>query len=81
MSDGKMEWEMDKQFGVESGVIQALYWTVMVEKELSHKMKLSIYCSVYVLTLTFEHEFCVVTERTGLQIQASEMRFLRRDGA
>lgn len=78
MSAGKlsMKWEMDKRFGVASGLIRVLYWTVMVEKELSHKLKLSIYCSVYILTLTFEHEeICAVTERT------SEMRFLRRDGA
>lgn len=74
-----MEWEMNKRFGVASGVIQVLYWTVMVEKELSHKLKLSIYCSVYILTLTFEHELCAVTGRTRLQIQTSEIRFLRRD--
>lgn len=37
---------MDKRFGAESMVMQTLYWTNAVKKELSLKVKLSIYLSV-----------------------------------
>lgn len=37
---------MDKRFGAESMVMQTLYWTNAVKKELSLKAKLSIYLSV-----------------------------------
>ena len=41
-------------------------------------MKLLIYRSIYVPTLTYGHELWVVTERTSSRIQASEINFLRR---
>lgn len=59
-------------------VMQALYRTVVVKQELSHKVKLLIYSSVYVLTLTSGHELWVVTEQTRSRIQAAKMRSLRR---
>lgn len=58
--------------------MQALYRTVVVKKDLSHKAKLSIYQYVYVPTLTCSHELLAVTERTRLRIKAAEMRSLRR---
>lgn len=62
MTDGKME--MDRQFGAVSVVMQALYKTIVVKKELSHKAKFLIYPSVSVLTLTYAHDLCVVTKWT-----------------
>ncbi|TWW77324.1 hypothetical protein D4764_12G0007140 [Takifugu flavidus] len=50
----------------------------MVMKELSRKMKLSIYRSIYVPILTYSHQRWVMTERTRSRIQAAEMSFLRR---
>lgn len=47
------------------------------EKSVSRKVKLFIYRSVYVTTLTYGHELCVVTERTRSRIQVAEMRFLQ----
>ncbi|KAI3371631.1 hypothetical protein L3Q82_024197, partial [Scortum barcoo] len=44
----------------------------------SKGMKLSIYRSVYVPTLTYGHELWVMTERTRSWIQVAEMSFLRR---
>ena len=76
-SEGKMEWEMDRQFGAASAVMRALYRTVVVKRELIRKAKLSIYRSIYVPTLTYGHELWVVTERMRSRIQAAEMSFLR----
>ena len=42
------------------------------------KAKLSIFKAVFVPILTYGHESWVMTERMRSQVQASEMRFLRR---
>ncbi|KAK7884420.1 hypothetical protein WMY93_027543 [Mugilogobius chulae] len=77
-SEGKMEHEIDRWIGAASAVMQSLYQTVVVKKELSQKAKLSIYRSIYVPTLTYGHELWVMTERTRSRIQAVKMSFLRR---
>ena len=77
-TEGKTQSEVDRWIGAASAVMWALYWTVVVKKELSQKAKLSIYQSVYVPTLTYGHELWVVTERKRLQIQVAKISFLRR---
>ncbi|KAK7929267.1 hypothetical protein WMY93_005662 [Mugilogobius chulae] len=76
-SEGRMEVRL-RRIGAASAVMQSLYRTVVVKKELSRKAKLSIYRSIYVPTLTYGHELWVTTERTRSRIQAVEMSFLRR---
>ena len=49
-----------------------------MKRELSKKAKLSIFKAVCVPILTYSHESWVMTERMRSQVQASEMRFLRR---
>ena len=49
-----------------------------MKRELSKKAKLSIFKAVFVPILTYGHESWVMTERMRSQVQASEMRFLRR---
>ena len=53
-------------------------YSVVVKQELSKKARLSIFKAVFVSILTYGHEFCVMTERVRSQVQASEIRFLRR---
>ncbi len=77
-SEVKMEPEIDRRIGAASTVMWVLYWTVVVKRELSQKAKLLIYQSIYVPTLTYGHEFWVMTERMRLRIQAAEMSFLCR---
>jgi len=36
-----------------AAVMESLYWTVVVKRELSHKTKLSIFRAVYIPTLTY----------------------------
>ena len=58
--------------------MRALHYSVVMKRELSEKAKLSIFKAIFVPILTYGHEFWVMTERMRLQLQASEMRFLRR---
>ncbi|KAL0152538.1 hypothetical protein M9458_052261 [Cirrhinus mrigala] len=76
-SEGRMEREIDRRIGAASAVMRSLYRSVVVKKELSCKAKLSIYRSIYILTLTYGHELWVMTERIRSRIQAAEMSFLR----
>uniref|UniRef100_A0A8C6PHS8 Reverse transcriptase domain-containing protein n=1 Tax=Nothobranchius furzeri TaxID=105023 RepID=A0A8C6PHS8_NOTFU len=77
-SEGKLEREIDRRIGAASAVMQVLYRSAVMKRELSQKAKLSIYQSVYVPTLTYCHELWVVTERTRSRIQVAEISFLRR---
>ena len=58
--------------------MRSLYQSVVVKRELSRKVKLSIYRSVYVPTLIYGHELWDMTKRIRSRIQAAEMSFLRR---
>ncbi|KAK3520218.1 hypothetical protein QTP70_019360 [Hemibagrus guttatus] len=77
-SEGRMDCEIDRRIGAAAAVMQSMYRSVVVKKELSRKAKLSIYQSIYAPTLTYGHELWVMTERVGSQIQAAEMSFLHR---
>ena len=63
-SKGRMEREIDGRIGAASAVLRALHRPVVVKKELSQKVKLSIYWSIYIPILTYGHELWVGTERT-----------------
>ena len=66
-SEGKMEWEIDRQIGKASAVMRKLkLLSVVGKRELSQKAKFSIYRSIYVPSLTCGHELWVVTERMRL---------------
>ncbi|KAK3549885.1 hypothetical protein QTP86_015499 [Hemibagrus guttatus] len=77
-SEGRMDREIDRRIGAVAAVMRSMYRSVVVKKELSQKAKLSIYQSIYVLTLTYGHELWVMTERVRSRIQTAEMSFLRR---
>ena len=75
-----MEREIDRRIGAATTVMQSLYQSVVVKRELSRKARLSIYRSVYLPTLTYSHELWVMTERIRSRIQAAEISFLHRVG-
>ena len=58
--------------------MRALYYSVVMKRELSKKAKLSIFKTAFVPILTYGHECWVVTKRVRSQVQASEMRFLQK---
>jgi len=51
-SEGKMEREIDRWIGAASAVMWALYRSIVVKRDLSQKVNLSIYRSIYIPTLT-----------------------------
>ena len=77
-SDGRQDEELDTRIGKASAVMRALHYSVVMKRELSKKAKVSIFKAVFVPILTYGHESWVMTERMRSQVQASEMRFLRR---
>jgi len=64
--------------GKANAVMRALQYSVVMKRELSKKAKLSVFRTVFVSILTYGHQSWVMTERIQSQVQASEMRFLRR---
>ncbi|KAK3524537.1 hypothetical protein QTP70_029847, partial [Hemibagrus guttatus] len=77
-SEGRMDREIDRRIGAAAAVMWSMYRSVVVKKELTRKVKLSIYQSIYVPTLTYGHELWVMTERVRSRIQVAEMSFLHR---
>ena len=70
--------ELNVRLGKASAVMRALYHLVVLKRELSRKVKLSVFKSIFVPILTYGHEFCFVTERVRSQMQAPKMRLLRK---
>ena len=58
--------------------MRVLHYSVVMKRELSKKAKLSIFKAVFVPIFTYGHGSWVMTKRMRSQVQASEMRFLRR---
>ena len=77
-SDERQDEELDTRIGKASAVMRALHYLVVMKRELSKKTKLSIFKTLFVPILTYGHESWVMTKRVRLQVQASEMSFLRR---
>ncbi|KAK3517715.1 hypothetical protein QTP70_016131 [Hemibagrus guttatus] len=59
------EGRIDRQIGAAAAVMWSMYRSVVVKKELSQKVKLLIYQSIYVPTLIYGHELWVMTERVA----------------
>ena len=58
--------------------MRALHHSVVLKRKLSRKAKLSMFKSIFVTILIYGHQSWVMTERARSQMQASEMRFLRK---
>ncbi|KAK3507968.1 hypothetical protein QTP70_005998 [Hemibagrus guttatus] len=71
-SEGRMDHEIDRQIGAAEAVMQSMYRSVVVKKELSRKAKLSIYQPIFVPTLTYGYELWVMTERIRSRIQVAK---------
>lgn len=55
-SEGRMECETDKRIGEATAVMQLVYRSLVVKKQLSRKGKLSIYWSIFLPTLSYGHK-------------------------
>ena len=77
-SDGRQDEELNTRIGKASAVMRALYYSVVMKRELSKKAKLSLFRTGFVPILTYGRESWVMIKRVRSQVQASEMSFLRR---
>ena len=77
-SDGRQDEELDIRIGKASAVMRALHYSVVIKRELSKTATLSIFKTIFIPILAYGHESSVMTKRVRSQLQASEMRFLRR---
>ena len=79
MSDGRQDEELDTQISKASAVMQALPFSVVMKQELSKKGKtINFQNSFCPRSSIYGHESLVMTERVRSQVQASEMRFLKK---
>ena len=77
-SDERQDEELDTRIGKASAVMRALHYSVVMKQELLKQAKLSIFKAVFVPILTYGHESWIMTKRVRSEVQAYEMRFLRR---
>ena len=77
-SDGRQDEKLHVRSGKATAVMLALHNSVVQNPELSRKAKLSVFKSIFIPILTYGHESWVLTEKIRSQMQASEMRFLRK---
>lgn len=52
MSEGRIKWKTDSWISAASAIMQ-MYWFDMVKRELSQKVKLSIYLFIYIPVLIY----------------------------
>ena len=69
-SDGRIERDIDSWIRAMSAVVQTLYWSVVVKRELSQKARLSVYWPIFVPTLICGHKLWVMTKRMSSRIQS-----------
>ena len=55
--------------------------SVLLKRELYNKAKVSVFGSVFVPILTYDHECWIINERMGSRVLAAEMGFLRNDSS
>ena len=84
MSDGRQDEELDTQISKASAVMQALSFSLVMKQELSKKGKTIIFqnsfchLSSHLWSPFFSSMVMVTTQRVRSQVQASEMRFLKK---
>ena len=78
ISERRMEQEIDRRLSLVSAVMQTLYSSKEVKRELRLKARLPVDRSIFVPTLTYDHHLWVVTERMKFQVQAVEMSLFHR---
>jgi len=71
------DWYTD-WIGKANAVLRELYRSVATKRELSNTVKLSVFKSIFVPILSYDHESWVMTERILTQVQTPKLGFLRR---
>ena len=77
-SGRRQDEELDTGMGKANAVMRALHYSVIMKREFSKKVKLSIFKAIFVSILTYGHKSWLMTDRVRSQLQASKMRFLQK---
>ena len=77
-SDGRQDEELNTRTGKACAVTRALHYSVVMKRELSQKAKLSIFKTVFDSILSYGYKSWKMTENERSQVQASEIRILRK---
>jgi len=62
-SDGRQDEELDTRTSKTSAVMRALQYLVVMKRGLSKKAKLSVFKTVFVFILTYDHESWAMIKR------------------
>lgn len=76
--EGRMEEEIRERIGAAGRFFHATRNTFIGKKEVSTQAKVSVYKTVFLPILTYSSESWTLTTRLKSQIQAMEMRYLRK---
>ena len=76
-SDGRQDKEFKVCSGKTNAVIRALYHSVVLKRELSRKIKLLGFRSIFVPILTYGHESWKMIKNVWSQMQAFEIKFFK----
>ena len=76
-SDGRQNNELDIRIGKASSVIDQLYRSVVLKRELCTRAKVFVFISIFVSILTYGHECWVMTKRVRSRVQAAKIGFLQ----
>ena len=77
-NDGRQNSELDIRIGKASAVMRLLHRSEVLKRQLCSWAKLSIFRSVYVPILTYDHECWIMNEKMKSRVPAAETGFLRR---
>jgi len=72
------EQEIDARIGKTNTVLYELYRSMVTKRKLSNTVKLSVFISVFVPILTYDHESCVMTERILSQCKLLDTSTVKR---
>ena len=76
--DGRLGNKLDTCIEKAIAAMRQLYPLVVLKRELCTKAKLSVFRSVFVPILTYDHKCWVMTERVRSRVQVAEIVFLQK---
>jgi len=76
--DGRWNKEIDTRIGEANAVLRELYRSVFTKRKLSNTAKLSVFESVFIPILTYDHDSWVMTERIPSQSTSGRDGILRK---
>ena len=77
-STGSLEDEINNRVNKANGIYYQIYNSIIGKKEISTKVKIQVYKTVYIPTLLYGSETWVMLDKHKSRITSSEMKYLRK---